>query len=159
MRAVLFLALTLPLFGQIYTIQLMSFTKKSSLTPYFMKLVKRSSYPHKIVREEGVGKILIGEFTTKKAAQEALKKLRCLPKDAFVRPLRETPKRSLETTKSVTKKASKKRVVAVRKVPCDTPKSCGKYKNKKERRLCEIHEAVTFYKNSRYYAYMSRHSR
>ena len=150
--------LPLSLAAQHYTIQLMSVKSRASFTPYFMKMVKKSGLKYDIVKESGMYKIVLGDFTAKKEAQQAISKLHCLPRDAFVRVLHvkttqrekrasKKPKRESSVHETLIKSTQKRQ----RNAPYVT--LCSDYPTRKERRKCEIAEAIAFYKKSPCYRF------
>jgi len=132
-----------------YTIQLMSYKDDSSLTPYFMKMVKKTALPSQIIEEDGLKKIVVGSFPSKAEAKRVCKTLKCIPDDVFVRILPQ--KKAEEKVKTKEDNTSQKAEVTCPK--CPTMQPCGAYKEFSTRRACEIENALKYLRDSGYYRF------
>jgi hypothetical protein len=137
------------LIGDEYTIQLMSYKHESSLTPYFMKIVQKTTLKSKIIKEDGYNKIIIGKFKSKTEAIKVCKSLKCIPPDSFVR------KYPIKKIKPVSKsKRVIKKVRVFKSTPCSKKKQCNLIQQYKPRRECEIKEALDYLRDSGYYHFI-----
>jgi hypothetical protein len=163
MRLLLFIFLTCKaLMAEDYTIQLMSYKNDSSLTPYFLKMVKKTGLPSQLFEEDGLKKIAVGVFHSKAEAQRVCKTLKCIPHDVFVRVL---PQKKVEEKVQVSENnTSEKSDVVCPK--CPTMEPCSAFKDHSTQRACEIGNALDYLRNSGYYRFsaegnlgLSKHSR
>ena len=148
MRLFIFIFLTCKvlLFADGYSIQLMSYRYDSSLTPYFMSIVKRTNLEYRIVEEDGYKKILLGSFGTRHKADVIYKSLHCIPEDSFVRKLH-VKNNMLATVNNKNRKKNK----STKRVECTEKEQCRAIKQYDLRRKCEIKEALEYLRNSGYY--------
>lgn len=152
MRLIIFIFFTCKaLLAEEYTIQLMSYKLESSLTPYFMNIVKKTGLESRIFSEDGLQKITIGSFSTKSEAIRERKRLKCLPDDVFIRRY---PKKDIKPVVENEKiSVSKVQELACPKCPLSEP--CKSLKTKNSRRSCEIRESLDYLRNSGYYRFSS----
>ncbi|MEA3523714.1 MAG: hypothetical protein U9R50_12175 [Campylobacterota bacterium] len=133
-----------------YTIQLMSYKHESSLTPYFMKIVKATALEPRIFSEGGYKKITIGSFKTRSEAIRISKTLKCLPLDIFVRKYQ---------LKAIAKEIDVAEIQKSKEMDYFTQVSCNASQTYKMRRSYEIKEALDYFRNSAYYRFSAPHKR
>lgn len=153
MRVLLFIFLTCKaLMAEDYTIQLMSYKDDSSLTPYFMKMVKKTALPSQIFEEDGLKKIVVGNFPSKAEAQRVCQTLKCIPDDVFVRALPQN--KAEEKVEAKENNTSTKAEITCPK--CPTMQPCSAFKDLSTRRACEIKNALDYLRDSGYYHFSDK---
>jgi hypothetical protein len=103
-----------------------------------MRIVQGTHLKYHILNEDGYKKIVIGEFSKSDEAAKAKNKLKCLPKDSFVRLYQKKEKRKNIALDD--KSATDKKTL-----------TCNIYTDHSKYRACEISKALEYLRTSGYY--------
>lgn len=138
-----------------------------TVAPDFLKRVKESGYPYRLIKKDGSLKIWMGSFDDLEKAESALPLIRCrVTPDAFIVKAKEpaaigvyTPMKSVEKKVDRPAKLVKKakvekeeKVGPVKKVVKQAPASCSC--DKRAIHVAELASAIAFYRNSPYHRFL-----